>query len=96
MQTCCNTVYIARSRQYQVLLLQRKFCPAQGVSQIHVLCDPKYIPLCELLGEEDAERLLVFVNTPLSTTGRSRKLTLREDASKEHRTQVISEYSLPL
>ena len=56
----------------------------QGVSRIFVLVDPNYLPLRELLGEEDAERLLVFVNVPQP----SRKLTLQPDSSKEHRQEV--------
>ena len=56
----------------------------QGVSQIHVLSDPNYIPLHQLLGEEEALRLLLFVNIPQHM----RKLTLQPDSSREHRREV--------
>ena len=57
----------------------------QGISEIHVSSDPKFVPLCELLGAEEAERVLVFV----STSGKSKKLFLKPDPSREHRTKVI-------
>lgn len=56
----------------------------QGISEIHVLADPKYVSLRKLLGAEDAERLLVFVNT----AGKSKKLVLQPDPSRQHRTEV--------
>ena len=56
----------------------------QGVSEIHVLADPKYTPLCELLGGQESERLLSFVNT----SRKSEQLTLQPDPSREHRTKV--------
>ena len=67
-----------------IITIIHVYIHVQGVSKIYVLVDPNYLPLRELLGEEDSERLLVFVNVPQPT----RKLTLQPDSSKEHRQEV--------
>ena len=90
IQCTCSFPEIGCERFYFVIsdhniITREYYCiHLQGVSQIHVLNDPNYIPLCQLLGEEDAERLILFVNAPLPT----RKLTLQPDSSREHRQEV--------
>ena len=56
------------------------------MSQIHVVPDPKFVRLRELLGATEAEKLLSFLN--LSEKSAKSIHFLPSDESKEHRAKV--------